>query len=272
MDKGLKGQCMSMHNRSGGLCYTVQGYHQLAELDSIANRYSRTSGRYLRINSMRLIGCIAAFLWKQDINFDVEVVTGAGDKSTIHFLRFTLADFGSRRDGQLQLLVRNSYNGECSLGVHVGFYRFVCANGIVIGTGEEIFKVRHWNDVMGDNDAYMCNNLQDAVSDALMEVPAYERRMQMLEQTQVSWKQQTDIMLGLAGVPDKVVVESLRKRHPNNIDNLRVEDQDGNLWCVLNTVNETYRKHVRSGKAEIEANVSLMEQFVYVAQQLGGVA
>jgi hypothetical protein len=48
----------------------------------------------------------------------------------------------------------------------------------------------------------------------------------------------------------------------------RVEDQDGNLWCVLNTINETYRKHVRSGRAEIEANVSLMEQFVNVAAQL----
>lgn len=48
------------------------------------------------------------------------------------------------KDGKLQLIVTNSHEGGSSLKFQLGFFRFVCSNGLIVGkTISEPIKLRH---------------------------------------------------------------------------------------------------------------------------------
>jgi len=253
--------------RSNGQSFSVNNASYINDMADRAADFNRTSAKYLYVDSMSIIGCIAGYLWDQGIDFDVDIIGGAGPKSTKHIIKFTLTDYGNRNDGQLQILVWNSYAGECSLQMVVGFFRFCCANGIVLGTGDEVHRVRHWNDKGGDTKADLCMNIRGALVESIRDVQFSEKRIQELESVPVDWKQTSEIIMDL-GLPASVTVEALQRRHPSNIENIRVEDQDGNLWCVLNTVNEAYHEVARSGIGEVAVNMDLTGQFVEIAKEL----
>lgn len=59
-----------------------------------------------------------------------------------HVMIFDVEQFDS--ENKLQLLVKNSYNGMSCLEFDLGIYRFVCANGLVIGDNYFNYSFKHY--------------------------------------------------------------------------------------------------------------------------------
>ena len=248
--------------RSNAISYDIKNEAFLDHLDVVARVNRSTSSKYMRIDSRYLIDTIADHLDSKGFEYNVEVIGGASDRSSKHILKFQLLNAGTRDDGIPQLLVFNSYNGECSMQIQAGFFRFVCANGLVMGTGEECFRVRHTTKFNSRNfwQVDMLQQVEAAIADILNK----ETRIAQLEATPVDWTEQSKIIMGLA-VPDAVKINALHKRHPDNKQYIREEDRADNLWNVLNTVNEEFRKTSRSELAEIQKNTDLITEFVRLA-------
>jgi hypothetical protein len=199
---------------------------------------------------------VSTELWRAGISHDIAVV--GGSRTSKHIVRFDLPGLGSRHDGHPTLLLYNSYNGECSMQLHVGYYRFVCANGIVLGHGEQSLRIRHL-DV--SNAVPWQSLLMDAIYGAIADLSRHEELIARLDSTEISsWSDVSRILLD-APVPEPIRLACIRTRHPDMTGNLRIDDQPTTLWTLLNTVNETLRGQCRSAVSETDTNVKLTEYF-----------
>lgn len=57
------------------------------------------------------------------------------------------------QDVKLQLIVTNSFDGSASFSMQLGFFRFVCANGMIVGEHMESFKHKHNGNILEEIDA-----------------------------------------------------------------------------------------------------------------------
>ncbi|KKJ05972.1 DUF932 domain-containing protein [Burkholderia gladioli] len=53
-------------------------------------------------------------------------------------------------DDAPELVLLNSHDGSCSYRMMAGYFRFVCANGLVVGRKEQEVRVRHTGNVVDD--------------------------------------------------------------------------------------------------------------------------
>jgi hypothetical protein len=106
----------------------------------------KVSERYRPIPTIEIIQEFQRF------GFKLQEVKAAGVRSMDkalkqrHMARLSMEEkwFG----GELapQVVIYNSYDGTKALEIHVGFFRFVCANGLIAGTHDEVpMKIYHTN-------------------------------------------------------------------------------------------------------------------------------
>jgi len=55
-------------------------------------------------------------------------------------------------DVKLQLLVTNSHDGSSSFKMQLGFFRFVCSNGLIVGETFETIRLRHSGTILEEID------------------------------------------------------------------------------------------------------------------------
>lgn len=62
-----------------------------------------------------------------------------------HLIRFASFDNKIKVPGEIipEVVIINSHNGHCPLSAHLGFFRLVCANGLMLGTQISEMKWRH---------------------------------------------------------------------------------------------------------------------------------
>lgn len=58
----------------------------------------------------------------------------------------------SHNDVKLQLLVTNSHDGSSSFKIQLGFFRFVCSNGLIVGETFENIRLRHSGTILEEVD------------------------------------------------------------------------------------------------------------------------
>lgn len=58
----------------------------------------------------------------------------------------------NHKDLKLQLIVTNSFDGSASFGMKLGFFRFVCANGMIVGETLESYKHKHNGNILEEID------------------------------------------------------------------------------------------------------------------------
>jgi hypothetical protein len=131
----------------------------------------------------------------------------------------------NHNDGKLQLLVTNSYDGTCSVTFQLGFFRFVCSNGLVVGTSFETIRVRHSG-----------IDIKEKIDRAIVEVAAQAKRL-------------NDLILGMKNKAltgeqvNKLKLDAIKLRTDKEVKNveisiLRNEDQGNDLFTVFNVVQE----------------------------------
>lgn len=115
----------------------------LAALSTAAD--PKMSGKYVHINSQQVVALL------QEEGFELFSAKGVrarkGAEATQAFTKHTVAlrpPGGLTIDGATpQVLFTNSHNGSTSLKFMMGVYRFVCSNGLVVGSTYANEVVRH---------------------------------------------------------------------------------------------------------------------------------
>lgn len=174
-------------------------------------------------------------------------------KNTSHIVRVPFGDRVSLFDTEVQpeLLLWNSYQGESSLKASLGFYRFVCSNGMTVGEVFEEVKIRH---VKGQTfeqkfDSFFNNLLPilDRGLSGLREVA--DKKLSTYEMIHVAFE-----------LFPKRIAEQVREQ----ILVGRPEDRTGNVWELWNVSNEVLRANARqpNGLAFERRNADLLPRIL----------
>lgn len=157
---------------------------------------------------------------------------------------FSYGDIITGPDGskmQPQLFLRNINDGGHALMIGVGVYRFVCANGLVVGDDFFSRRIIHRKGQTLDN---FLIHLEKDLTDAFrIAADYYMEKLTELFNTKISDHTAVQIIGSLSlptGVIDSAIYSWAKPR---------VEDQGSNLFSLYNIVNEANRRRCNSTQA-----------------------
>jgi hypothetical protein len=175
-------------------------------------------------------------------------------KTTVHLARVPL-NIGTHTlfDSQVQpeLLLWNSYQGESSFVAKLGFFRFVCANGMALGSSFGSVKLRHiegpkfereFRDFFDGIDRMVCEGFS-SIEQQMSKKLTHQEREAVVRSLGFS-KKTTETILQQLAVPQ------------------RDEDNTGNVWQLWNVSNEVMRQRSRSELAFERKNDRLLNDIL----------
>ena len=207
------------------------------------------SEKYKSVDTMDVLDGLVqkgVLTYENVLNLKLSRVKG---KNTSHMVRVPFGDKATLFDTEVQpeLLLWNSYQGESSLKASLGFYRFVCANGMTVGEVFEEVKIRH---VKGQTfeqkfDGFF-NNL----------LPILDRGLSGLREVagkELSFFEQREIA-------HRLFPERIAKQISAHLFLGREEDRTRNVWQLWNVSNEALRANARrpDGLAFERRNANLL--------------
>lgn len=178
-----------------------------------------------------------------------------GRVSTSHFVEIGLKETFTLPDGLYspRVIIRNSYAGEGSLSVQCGIFRFVCQNGLLIGTKTYATKIRHVGRTQEQVYTELRENIVAAISNA--QKLAYDQYMGMTKTlTAVEMRQKIET-LDLSKKVQGIVAN--RFLHTD-----RPEDSTRTVWALYNIVNEVIGERSRSDMRVLARNNNLAERLI----------
>jgi hypothetical protein len=88
----------------------------------------------------------------QNFGFELDSIQAAGVRSMEkalkqrHMVKLKQETKMFNGEIQPQVIIYNSYDGTKALEIHIGFFRFVCENGLIAGTNDvQPIKIMHSN-------------------------------------------------------------------------------------------------------------------------------
>lgn len=173
------------------------------------------------------------------------------NRFTRHLILFTHEEFLGEDGGNLDVVPRvlmfNSHNGTTALKLQTGFYRFVCANGLIVGDTTSLVKLRH-----------SANGL-DLLNDQLQHSAQVARNSGNLIE---KWKNKTLSPGAMETFAQEAV--KLRTRSESSVydaasvlEPRREEDDKNDLWTVFNRVQENLMQGKIRGEKESGRLVTL---------------
>lgn len=128
-------------------------------------------------------------------------------------------------DVKLQLLVTNSHDGSTSFKMQLGFFRFVCSNGLIVGETFETIRLRHSGTILEE--------LDSAIERIVAQASKLDNAISKLKEKRLSEEQV------------KTFVEEAVKLRGSSVSDVEIfprrpEDADSkNLFQLYNTVQES---------------------------------
>lgn len=235
----------------------------------------RVSGRYRPIDTESLV---RQALERIGLNADIRVMGSRSRKSTRHGVVLRLSESVVLGNTVCfpQIYVRNSYAGESSLRINVGFYRLICSNGMVVGTDYFDKRIRHVQagvDQLGE----LMDQLVAAVAWIRNELPGLVSKLQarVLTSTEITAVlDQLDLSKSTRSALDLAMRHPLQLVRPEDrIQNgerdtyTAGEPSDGEFsaWNLWNLVNEYLRRRSRSELRQVGKNLDLLQVIQKVA-------
>jgi len=194
------------------------------------------SKRYVLVNSMKVVDTL------QEIGYmPVEAQQDHHQKRDPHFIRHAITfrhrdwvrDVTKKTEGVPQLLFMNSHNGMRKASLRMGYYRFFCLNGLVVGTDLAHASVRHIGH-LAEEVIGATMTLAENVGPLMAQIDSW-RLIKLTAKQQLNfarhaavlrWGEDSAQMYGPG-----VLLESRRK-----------EDEGNSLWRVMNRVQENAMK------------------------------
>jgi hypothetical protein len=173
-----------------------------------------------------------------------------------------------------ELVIKNSYDGSSALEVHMGIFRLVCSNGLVVKTKDlGSIKVRHTGTPF--------QIVQDMIKGMVSQLPKYIKVQEQLQLTELSGIQIQEFARRAAairfnGIAEDAEFESL-------IETVRPEDAGNSLWQVFNVVQEKLMtggvklsgmkrvsRSIKAASEDLRINTELFELAMEYANSTGG--
>ena len=138
-----------------------------------------------------------------------------------------------------QILLVNSHNGRTKLRMHAGFYRFVCANGLVVGNDKFSLEVGHAHTAATEVDRYV-----DGFGEQLGELNkkmAEWSRIDLSATDRMNFAREAAELRFGSSMKSAFELDDVLEAH-------REEDEGGTLWKVYNRIQENATKGGVKGK------------------------
>ena len=149
-----------------------------------------------------------------------------------HVSILTRPDLKIDDENQLQLLLTNAHDGSCSLRFNIGIYRFVCANGMVVGDTFFDYRVRH----QGDN---FIEKVQTGIEETLRVMPMVAQRMKEMQSMKLTPQQISELCQETAKIRLNNVSNLVSIDHATIGSVKRKEDIADDLYTVFNRCQES---------------------------------
>jgi hypothetical protein len=149
---------------------------------------------------------------------------------------------GKTRDTVPQIYLMNSHNGRTKFRMFAGFYRFVCENGLVVGTDLARIEMAHTGDVKGEVKSSL-EVLRDATDEATGRIDRWRATEMPRAKVLDFGKKALELRFGEERAKG-FDLDSLLKAKRN-------DDEGNHLWEVFNRVQE---KLVTGGVEGLTAN------------------
>ena len=129
-------------------------------------------------------------------------------------------------DIKLQLLVTNSHDGLSGFSIKLGFFRFVCSNGLIVGDVFESVNLRHTGNII--------EKVDDAVERMVAQTKKLDDAITAMKLKTLTEDEQREF-----------ISKAIKLRYPTkdiqdvSIPILRPEDGENNVFSLYNRVQET---------------------------------
>lgn len=219
-------------------------------------------GTYTRIDSSSVDTLISGMLHSRGITHTKRLQHRVGTKSTKHCIVYTLtgaetlALAGDRVTPQIYVF--NSYQKESAFMIAVGFLRWVCDNGMVVG--ENLFSRRVIHRT-GPTLQQRVAEIEDGLAAALDYIESGELAALADELTALPLTSDQAISIAASLPIPKRVREQVMYAF-SGLALRRYEDSADNLWTFWNTVNEYMRRSARSAVRNLERNTDILDHIL----------
>jgi hypothetical protein len=208
--------------------------------------HSRVSSRYQFVSTVAVLEGLEREGWYPVRAFESRVRLPDRLGFTKHLLRFRRFDDRLPQVGDSipEIVFVNSHDATSSCQLHVGLYRLVCSNGMVVANGEmDHIKARHTGDVVGE--------VIEGVYEIVKELPQIAGKVEGFRQIELSPQEQEAFAEsalqvrwdeGLAPITPTALLTPRRS-----------EDRGNDLWSTFQRVQENMLKggvrgRTRNGK------------------------
>lgn len=234
------------------------------------------SERYLYIPTIQVLDALRAEGFEPFMACQTRVRNADKIEHTKHMLRLRHANTITDKEAH-EIIQLNSHDGSSSYQMMGGMFRFVCANGLVIGDCDMDQKVRHSGkgDVVGQviEGAYEVLNQFDSVNDhreSMKQIKLRPEQQEAFATAALSYRYEPK------DGPAPVTARQLLSAR-------RVEDFDNDLWTTFNRIQENSLKGGLRGRNKvgrrattravggIDQDVKLNRALWILAQEMRGI-
>jgi hypothetical protein len=202
------------------------------------------SSKYLFIPTVDVIEDLSKFGW--DIYDVAQQKSKTSPDTTRHLVRFRHKDFGAvgLKGNIPEILFTNSHDRTKSMNFHVGIFRLICSNGLVVADSTfSKLNIKH-NTLLGNT----LNGVRELISDVTTNLPVVFDNIKRFEATQLDIQSRRELVMKMFAVryTDYIGEDGNVKlsdiEASTDVDAFlsvrRAEDAPDNLWCVFNRVQE----------------------------------
>lgn len=200
------------------------------------------SARYVFIPTDTLIGDMAKMGWYPVLATGKGKRRNAKRKSSFHLIAFEndgdayqILNSDGSLEAKVRIIVTNSHDGTSSFGFHIGIFRLICENGLVISTKtfSEI-KVRHIN--------YDFETLRKVVATTTEQIPNEIKAFNAMREREMSEAEAKELAINAIKIRKGMeLTDTLAVKDETITDLLtpqRDEDEGNDLWSIYNVLQE----------------------------------
>lgn len=198
------------------------------EITTLDSKHSSRSNKYKVVPTKEIAAKFKELGFVVDSYQEAKVrkdVTRIGHQK--HLVRLSHPELLStdHKDVKLQLLVTNSHDGSSSFKMQLGFFRFVCSNGLIVGETFETIKLRHSGLILEEIDS--------AIEKMVAQTKKLDAAIAALKQKKLDEMQVRSFIEEAVKLRGKSVTDV-------NVSARRPEDSDfSNLFQLYNAVQES---------------------------------
>lgn len=193
-------------------------------------KHSRLSNKYNFVSTENILSYMRQHGWSVRSETAARCRNADNVGFQKHIVRLEHRDF-KYSDYSIEILITNSHMGNSSLKINIGIYRFVCANGLVVGTSFSEHRIKHIG--------FTYDKLGTALSGLIARMTSIREIISGMSSKQLTRRQQEDMARRFAnkrleGVASHITDINIKEM----LLSVREEDRPADVFTVYNKLQE----------------------------------